>query len=62
MKLYCVLYKENIIGRFRTKEKAIDFLCDCWFDGWSDGYKIKTFTEEEYLDYTKKLIDKNKKF
>lgn len=60
MKLYCVFRTEEIIGRFRTKEKAMNYAMDCWFDGY-ENIKVKTLTETEYLNYTKKLIDKSKK-
>lgn len=56
MKLYCVFQAEEIIGRFRTKEKAIDYAIDCWFDG-RENIKVKTLTETEYLNYTRKFID-----
>lgn len=55
--LYCIInsYGE-IIGRFKTYEKAIDYLFDCWIYGMGN-VKIKKMTKEEYLKYTKFLID-----
>ncbi len=55
--LYCVFNSHgDIIGRFKTYERAIDYFLDCWFDG-MDKVKIKKMTKEEYLTYMKNLID-----
>ena len=53
MKLYCIFYKEDIIGRFRRKEKAIEYLMDCWLNG-MDNASMKIMTKEEYINYCKK--------
>ena len=56
MYLYCVFYKKEIIGRFRRKEKAIEYLVDCWHNGMNHVF-MKTMTKEEYEKYCKKMID-----
>ena len=59
--LYCVIRPNgDIIGRFTNKKRAIDYMIDCYFDGYDEKIVVKTMTTEEYLDYTKKLIDKYK--
>ena len=58
-KIYCVITKEGeIIGRFIDKMNAINYMLDCYLDGYE--VIIKTMTTKEYLKYTKKLIDKCK--
>ncbi len=60
-KLYCVINTSgDIIGRFTNKERAVDYMIDCYFDGYDEKISIKAMTAEEYLIYTKKLIDKIK--
>lgn len=54
--LYCVFNSEgDIVGRFKKKEKAINYLIDRWFDG-HENEKVKEMTKEEYLKYTEQLI------
>ena len=31
--LYCVFSGKEIIGRFKSRDKAVNYLLDCWFDG-----------------------------
>ena len=54
--LYCVIdsYGE-IIGRFKSYKKAVDYFLNCWFDG-MDNVKIKVMTKEEYQNYMIKLL------
>ena len=59
MTLHCVFDKSgSIIGRFTTKEKALDYLIDDWFDGYEDEY-VKSLSKEEYLAYPKNLIQED---
>ena len=54
--LYLVVTKSGKIrGRFKSKDKAVDYLMDCWFDG-INSVKLKTVTEEEYEAMAKKEI------
>lgn len=59
--LYLVLYHDRIIGRFKdNKEKAINYMIDCWFDG-LDDVTLKTATKEEYLEMKKEYLEKARK-
>ena len=59
-KIYCVMTKKGeIIGRFIDKTRALNYMIDYYFDGY-DEVIIKIMTVEEYIKYTKKLIDKCK--
>ena len=51
--------KGEIIGRFIDKTRALNYMIDYYFDGY-DEVIIKIMTVEEYIKYTKKLIDKCK--
>ena len=55
--LYCVFSGEEIIGRFKRKEKAID----CMFDFLFEGMKVimKPMTKNEYREYMEKQISTN---
>ena len=45
--MYLVITKNgHILKRYKNKEKAIDYMINCWFDG-MDGVKI--ITEKEYI-------------
>ena len=45
--MYLVVTKNgHILKRYKNKEKAIDYMINCWFDG-MDGVKI--VTEKEYI-------------
>lgn len=57
--LCCVFYKNELIGRFHKKEKAIQYLMDrCWFDDDDmNNVSIKTMTKEEYYEYCRKMLD-----
>lgn len=58
-KIYCVMIENgDIMGRFINKKHAIDYMMNCYFDGYE--VIIKTMTPKEYLKYTKKLIDNTK--
>ena len=61
MKLFCVFQKDYLIGRFRSKKEAINYLIDCWFDGMENVY-IRVMTPEEYEKWVqeekKKWLDK----
>ena len=57
--LYCVFRNKEIIGRFKTKNHAVEYFTDRVFAG-DTNLKIKKMTKEEYLSYTKKLIDETK--
>ena len=60
-KLYCVINTSgDIVGRFTNKERAVDYMIDYYFDGYDEKVSIKTMTTEEYLEYTRKLIDRYK--
>lgn len=60
-KLYCIVRTNgDIIGRFINKNRAIDFMINYYFDGYDEKISIKTMTTKEYLEYTRKLIDKYK--
>ena len=60
-KIYCVINTSgDIVGRFTDKKRAVDYMIDYYFDGYDEKVSIKTMTTEEYLIYTKKLIDKMK--
>jgi len=57
--VYCVINTSgDIVGRFINKERAIDYMIDYYFDSCGDKVVIKKMTTEEYLEYTRKLIDK----
>lgn len=59
-KIYCVINTSgDIVGRFTNKNRAVDYMID-YFDGYDKKVSIKTMTPEEYLKYTRKLIDKIK--
>lgn len=45
--LYIVFKNKHIYDKFHTKEEAIDYLMDLWFDG-IEGAKIKKITVDEY--------------
>ncbi len=58
-RLYCVINTNgDIVGRFINKNRAINYMIDYWFDSCDDKATIKEMTAEEYLIYTRKLIDK----
>ena len=60
-KIYCVINTSgDIVGRFTNKNRAVDYMIDYYFDGYDEKVSIKTMTTEEYLEYTKKLIDRCK--
>lgn len=60
-KLYCVVNTNgDIVGRFTNKNRAVDYMIDYYFDGYDEKVSIKTMTTEEYLTYTRKLIDRCK--
>lgn len=60
-KIYCVINTSgDIVGRFTDKKRAVDYMIDYYFDGYDEKVSIKTMTTEEYLEYTKKLIDRCK--
>ena len=60
-KIYCVINTSgDIVGRFTDKKRAVDYMIDYYFDGYDKKVSIKTMTTEEYLIYTKKLIDRCK--
>jgi len=60
-KLYCVVNTSgDIVGRFTNKNRAVDYMIDYYFDGYDEKVSIKTMTTEEYLTYTRKLIDRCK--
>ena len=54
--LYCVINKPwgDIIGRFKTYSKAIQYLKECFSNG--VDVELKAMTKEEYLKYTEKLL------
>lgn len=54
--LYCVFRDKEIIGRFKSKDKAISYLLDCWFDG-VEKVTMHPMTKEEYQKYMKKMLD-----
>lgn len=54
--LYYVFSGKEIIGRFKSRDKAVSYLLDCWFDG-MEKVKIHPMTEEEYQKYMKKMLD-----
>lgn len=59
--LYLVMYRNNIIGRFKdNKEKAINYMIDCWFDG-LENVTLKAVTKEEYLEMKKEYLEKARK-
>ena len=53
--LYCIFFGNEIIGRFRRKEKAINYLIDCWMDG-KEKVTMRSMTKEEYQNYMKNLL------
>lgn len=57
--LYCVLRNKEIIGRFKNKNHAIEYFTDRVFAG-DTNLRIKRMTKEEYLSYSKKLIEEIK--
>lgn len=60
-KIHCVINTSgDIVGRFTNKKRAIDYMIDYYFDGYDEKVSIKTMTTEEYLEHTKKLIDRYK--
>jgi len=59
--IYCIIKTNgDIIGRFTNKNRAIDYMIDYYFDSYDEKINIKTMTGKEYLEYTRKLIDKYK--
>jgi len=57
MLLYCVFYKKEIIGRFRRKEKAINYFMDCKLNGEITNITIKEMSKKEYENYCKKFLE-----
>ena len=55
MMLYCVFCKNEIIGRFHKRDTAIEYLIQCWVDGYN-YLKLKEMTSEEYVSYMEFLI------
>lgn len=56
--LYSVINtKGNILGHFLNIDEAKTYVVDYWYHT-GDNLKIKPITKEEYLEYTRKLIDK----
>lgn len=53
--IYLVYHKNRIIGRFKSHEKALDYLLDCYFDG-LENLSIKNLTLEEYENLKKKNL------
>ena len=54
MKLFCVFQKDNLIGCFLDKKKAINHMIDCWFDGMENVYiQTMTMTLKEYEEWIK---------
>ena len=59
--LYCVFYKDELIGRFKTQEKAIEYFEDIWINGIGfskSSLILKTMTKEEYENYCKDFLKK----
>lgn len=59
--LYCVFYKDELIGRFKTREKAIEYFEDMWINGIGlskPSLTLKTMTKEEYENYCKDFLKK----
>ena len=55
MNLYCVFQKDDLIGCFLNKKKAINYMIDCWFDGMENVHiRIMTMTLKEYEEWIKK--------
>ena len=52
--MWIVYKKDYIKGSFKTKEKAVDYLLDLWFDGY-EGYKIKQVSKEELKNFLKNM-------
>lgn len=58
--LYCVFQGKEIIGRFKSKDRAINYLLDCWFDG-IEKVTMRPMTKEKYQEYMKKMLDNESK-
>lgn len=50
-----IVYKGDYIkGSFHSKEKAIKYMIDLWFDGY-EGWKVKQVSKKELKDMLKRL-------
>lgn len=58
--IWIVYKKEHIYGEYHTKEKAVDYMMDLWFDG-VEGVKIKKITIDEYKKMCYNNINKRKR-
>lgn len=54
--LYCVFRDKEIIGRFKSRDRAVSYLLDCWSDG-IEKVTMRPMTKEEYQKYMKKMLD-----
>ncbi len=53
--LYCVFNTDKeIIGRFKSHKKAIDYITDCNFNGIKT--ELKQMTEKEYINFMEKIL------
>lgn len=49
IKLFCVFQKDELIGVFFNKKKAINHMIDCWSDGMENIHiQTMTMTLKEY--------------
>lgn len=55
--LYCVFSGEEIVGRFKRKEKAIDCMLGFLFEGIKAT--MKPMTKQEYREYMEEQIFTN---
>lgn len=50
-----IVYKGDYIkDSFHSKEKAIKYMIDLWFDGY-EGWKVKQVSKKELKDMLKRL-------
>ena len=54
--LYCVLSGKEIIGRFKSKERATHYWASCCLNNYYSNVTMKTMTIEEYKTYTENLL------
>ncbi len=54
--LYCVFRGKEIIGRFKSKDRAGNYLLDCHSNG-IEKITMHPMTIEEYKEYMKKMLD-----